>query len=216
MFWEYLLRLKFTVYTKNNALAYIKTSKLGMSQFCWLRKLALFNINTQYHVGKTHKAADALSQCLVNTEFEMEDDSDNDSKDPVVLSYVISCGIMGTVLKDTKIPYTIKKEVQAISNALEGEVSTNIPELPDVPNLTVQTNAVLTFDQVSLANMAKAQTKDSALELVIQYVFKGDKLKGFVISNICSKAVCKYLLQLDWLVLKQGVLHSVYIFNDVE
>ena len=47
-FRDYLLGLKFTVYTDNNPLAYIQTSKLGASQICWLSKLALFDFNIIY------------------------------------------------------------------------------------------------------------------------------------------------------------------------
>ena len=47
-FREYLLGLTFTVYTSNNPLAHIQTSKLGVSQICWLSKLALFDFNIQY------------------------------------------------------------------------------------------------------------------------------------------------------------------------
>ena len=64
----------------------------------------------------------------------------------------------------------MKKEVQAISNALEGKVSTKVPRLHEVPDLTVQISVVSVFDQVSPATMSKAQTKDSVLGLVIQYV----------------------------------------------
>ena len=62
----------------------------------------------------------------------------------------------------------------------------------------------------------KAQTKDSALGLIIPFVHKGIKPKGLVISKIRCKAVCKYLLQFNHLVLEQGVLHQIYITNDVE
>ena len=65
--------------------------------------------------------------------------------------------------------------MQAISNALEGKVGMNVPELTEVPNLTVQTSAVSVFNQVSLGTMAKVQTKDSVLGLVIQYVHRVDK-----------------------------------------
>ena len=61
-FIDYLLGLKFTVYTNNNPLAYIQTSKLGVSQICWLSELALFDFNIQYSLGKSNMAADALSQ----------------------------------------------------------------------------------------------------------------------------------------------------------
>ena len=77
----------------------------------------------------------------------------------------------------------------------------------NVPHLTVQTSAVSVFSQVSLATMAKAQTKDSVLGLVISYIHKGQKPKGLVIYKIQCKAVCMYLLQFHHLILKQGTLH---------
>ena len=90
-----------------------------------------------------------------------------------MLSYATICDIIKPVIGDTKIPFVLKKEVQAISNAVEGEISANVPELHEVPNLTVQTSAASVFDQVSPATMAEAQTKDSVLGLVIPYVHKG-------------------------------------------
>ena len=49
-FRDYLLGSKFTVYTDNNPLAYIQTSKLGASQIHWLSKLALFDFNIIYQI----------------------------------------------------------------------------------------------------------------------------------------------------------------------
>ena len=214
-FRDHLLGLKFTVYTDNNPLAYIQTSKLGASQIHWLSELALFNFNIIYRSGKTNQAADALSRCPEpNCKLESDDDSDNDSSDAVMLSYATICDIVKPVLGDTKIPFTIKKKAQAASNLLEGEKS--MPELHTIPDLTTQTSAVSVFDQVPLANMAKAQLKDSVLGLVISFIHKGVKPKGSVIAKIRCKAARKYLLQLDRLVLKQGVLHDIYISNDVE
>ena len=104
-FRDYLLGSKFTVYTDNNPLAYIQTSKLGASQIHWLSELALFDFNIIYRSGKSNQAADALSQCPEpNCKLESNDDSDNDSSDPVVLSYATICDIIKPVLGDTKIP----------------------------------------------------------------------------------------------------------------
>ena len=64
--------------------------------------------------------------------------------------------------------------------------------------------------------MAKAQLKDSVLGLVIPFILKGVKPKVSVIAKIRCKAARKYLLQFDRLVLKKGVLHHIYISNDVE
>ena len=171
-FRDYLLGSKFTVYTDNNPLAYIQTSKLGASHICWLSELALFNFNIIYRSGKSNQAAEALRQCPEpNCKLESDDDSNNDSSDPVMLSYATICDIIKLVLGDTKIPLTIKKEAQAASNLLEGEKS--MPGLCAIPDLTAQTGTVSVFDQVPLATMAKAQLKDSVLGLVIPFIHKG-------------------------------------------
>ena len=111
-FKHYLLGSKFNIYTDNNPLAYVQTSKLGVSQICWLSELALFDFNIIYRLGKTSQAADALSQCP-EPNCKLESDSDSNSDDPVMLSYASICNIIKLVLGDTKIPLEIKKEAQA-------------------------------------------------------------------------------------------------------
>ena len=61
-FKDYLLGSKFTVYTDNNPLVYVKTSKLGAAQIHWLSELALYDFNIIYQMGKSNLVADALSQ----------------------------------------------------------------------------------------------------------------------------------------------------------
>ena len=168
-FRDYLLGSKFMVYTNNNPLAYIQTSMLGVSQISWLSKLALFDYNIIYRSGRTNKVADALSW-HPEPNCKLECDSDTNSDDPVVLLYATICDIMKPVLGDTRIPFTIKKEAQAVSNSLEGE--SNGPKFHAVPDLTVQTSAVSVFDQVPSAIIAKAQAKDSVLGLVIPFIRK--------------------------------------------
>ena len=131
-----------------------------------------------------------------------------------MLSHATMCTTIKLVLGDTKIPFDIKKKAQAASNLLDWEK--NMPKFHAIPNLTAQTSAVSVLDQVPLATMAKAQHKDSVLGLVIPYICKEVKPKGLVILKIRCKAAWKYLLQFDRLVLKQGVLHCIYISNDVE
>ena len=207
-FRDCLLGSKFTVYT-NNA----QTSKLGVSQIHWLSKLALFDFNIIYRSDKTNQATDALSQ-HPEPNCKLESDSDTNSDDLVMESYATICTIIKPVLCDTKIPFDIKKKAQAASNLSEGEK--NVPKFYAVPNLTAQTSAVSVFDQVPPTTMAKAQHKDSVLGLVIPFIWKGVKPKGLVTAKIRCKAAWKYLLRFDRLVLKQGVLHRIYISNDVE
>ena len=61
-FKDYLLRSKFTVFTDNNPLCYIKSSKLGAAQILWLSELALYDFDIVYHSGKSSLVADALSR----------------------------------------------------------------------------------------------------------------------------------------------------------
>ena len=182
-FRDYLLVSKFTVYADNNPLAYVQTSKLGVSQIHWLSKLALFDFNIIYRSGKSNKAADTLSQ-HPEPNCRLESDSDSDSDDPVVLSYATICDIK-LVLGDTKIPFNIKKKAQAACNLLEGEKSR--PEFNVIPDLTAQTSAVSVFDQVPPATMAEAQHKDSVLGLIIPYICKRVKPKGLVIAKLDAK-----------------------------
>ena len=212
-FRDYLLGSKFTVYTDNNPLAYKQTSKLGASQIRWLSKLALFDFNIIYRSGKTNQAPDALSW-HPEPNCKLESDSDSNSDDPVMLSYATICDIIKPVLGDTKIPFKIKKKTQAAINLFEGEK--NISQFHAIPKLTAQTSAVSVFGQVPPATMARAQLKDSVLGLVTPYIHKGIKPKGSMIAKIRCKAAQKYLLQFDRLVLKQGVLHCIYISNDEE
>ena len=61
-FKDYLLGSKFTFYTDNNPLVYIKSSKLGAAQIRWLSQLALYTFNIIYRTGKSNLVANALSR----------------------------------------------------------------------------------------------------------------------------------------------------------
>ena len=106
-FRHYLLGSKFTVYTDNNPLVYVQTSKLGASQIHWCSELALLHFNIIYRSGKTNQATDALSW---HPEPNCKLESDSDSDNPVMLSYAIICKIIELVLGDIKIPFKIKKK----------------------------------------------------------------------------------------------------------
>ena len=72
------------------------------------------------------------------------------------------------------------------------------------------------FGKVTPEEMKEEQQKDPMLKLVYKQVTAGKKLKTSAIAKMKSKAVRKYLLQFDQLTLKKGVLHHLYINNDVE
>ena len=58
-FKDYLLGSKFTVFTDNNPLVYVKTSKLGAAQIRWLSELVLYDFDIVYRTGHSNPVADA-------------------------------------------------------------------------------------------------------------------------------------------------------------
>ena len=89
-FKDYLLGSKFTVFTDNNPLCYIKSSKLGAAQICWLSELALYDFDIVYHSGKSNLVADALSRHpKVEEEIEKETPTESDDDEWITVSYQV-------------------------------------------------------------------------------------------------------------------------------
>ena len=84
--YDYIAGLKFTVYTDNNPLEYIKSSKLDALQKNWCSELALFDFDIQYWWGKTNKAVDALSQHPCNIYTSSESGTDSNVVDTILWS----------------------------------------------------------------------------------------------------------------------------------
>ena len=78
-FKDYLLGSKFTVFMDNNLLSYIKSSKLGAVQICWLNELTLSDFDIIYRTGKSNLIADAFScHPEVNEEVEKQATPESD------------------------------------------------------------------------------------------------------------------------------------------
>ena len=227
-FWDYLLGLQFQVYTDNNPLAYIQESRLGTLQIQWLSELALFNFTIKYQTGHSNRAADALSHHPFNPSCNVDAES-ADSNEVEVISYSATCNEVETIpylvvcealdqcLNGSKIPEALKQEAQDISYAVqsivEEEDEQNEEQLKEIVS---KVNAVSIFGKISLDEMKEEQQKDPILRLVYKYVTASEKPKTSAITKMKSKAVRKYLLQFEQLTLKKGVLHQLYINNDVE
>ena len=80
-FKDYLLGSKFTVYTDNNPLVYVKSSKLGAAQICWLSEFALYDFDIVYRTDKSNLVADTLSrqpESPTTNHQNMDHDSDEE------------------------------------------------------------------------------------------------------------------------------------------
>ena len=127
------------------------------------------------------------------------------------------CEALDQCLNGSKIPEVLKQEVQDISCAVQSIVEEEDKQYEEeLKEIVSEVNAVSIFGKVSLDEMKEDQQNDPILGLVYKYVTASEKPKTLAITKIKSKAVRKYLLQFEQLTLKKGVLHCLYINNDVE
>ena len=89
MFRDYLLGSTFIVFTDNNPLSYLQTSKLGATELRWAAKLASFDFSLMYRSGRANKNADSLSRRPA---------TDVDEIPKFVVSSLIQEAVGGTVL----------------------------------------------------------------------------------------------------------------------
>ena len=131
-------------------------------------------------------------------------------KNLMFFSYSSVCEAVDLCLNSTKIPKDLKQGVQNVSCAImeEEDITEN--------KIVSSVKAVSTFEHVTQKQMAEEQQKDPTLELVYQLVTAGEKPKTSAIAKTKSKAVRKYLLQFNRLTMKKGLLHRLYIHNNVE
>ena len=72
------------------------------------------------------------------------------------------------------------------------------------------------LDSITPMEMAEFQCQDNQIAPIFIYVEQDQKPPKKVTYQIRSKLARKLALQWDRLILKQGVLHRLYIFNEME
>ena len=214
-FKDYLLGSKFTVFTDNNPLCYFKSSKLGAPQIRWLSELVLYDFDIVYRTGKSNLVADALSHPPeVEEEIEREIPSESDDDEQIAVSYQVEeqggCissmefnQVISEFVGGTKIDKKLKDRVQVMDVA---------KEKLNGKTIEVATGMVSLFDSITPKEMAEFQRQDNQIAPIFTYVKQDQKPSKKVTYQIRSKLA----LQWDRLILKQGILHRLYIFNEME
>ena len=82
--------------------------------------------------------------------------------------------------------------------------------------IEVVTGMVDVFHQVPSTTMAEHQAKDNQLTPVLEWVREGKSPTKAAIYQVRSKNTRQLMYQFHRLILKDGVLHHLYIHNDVE
>ena len=209
-FKEYLLGSKFTVFTDNNPLCYIQSSKLGAAQICWLSELALYDFDIVYRTGKSNLVTDTLSRRpKVKKEIEKEVVLDDDDE-WITVSYQVkeTSGHISSaefnqaiseLIGGTKIDKKLNERIHAVDLA---------KEKLDGSNIKIATGMVGLFNNITPKEMAEYQCQDNLISPIIEYVEKEQKLPKKFTYQIRSKLSHKLALQWDRLILKQNRVSS--------
>ena len=117
-FKDYLLGSKFTVFTDNNPLVYVKTSKLGAAQIRWLSELALYDFDIVYRMGHSNLVANALS-CRPEAESENHNQTcgDNDDEEWQAISYSAICEELQEIIGGVKVEHSLRERIQVVQSA---------------------------------------------------------------------------------------------------
>ena len=218
-FKDYLLGSKFTVFTDNNPLCYIKTSKLGAAQIRWLSELTLYDFDIMYHTGRFNLVADALSRRpKVNEEIAKEATPESDEEDWIAVSYQVED--QGGHISATEFNQAISELVGGpkLTRNLRTEYTSWTSQRKKLDGKTIEAaiGMVSLFDSIPPQEMAEYQCQDNQISPIIKYVEEDQRPPKKFTYQIRSKLARKLTLQWDRLILKQGVLHRLYIFNEME
>ena len=153
-FKDYLLGSKFTVFTDNNPLVYVKTSKLGAAQICWLSELALYDFDIVYLTGCSNLFTDALShRPEVESKNHNQTCSDNEDEEWQAISYSAICEELEGIIGGVKVDHALKEHIQVVQS-VEDDIYGSC-------KIEVITGMVDVFYQVSSTTMAEHQSKDN-------------------------------------------------------
>ena len=120
---------------------------------------------------------------------------------------VISQELTG-VIGGVKISHDLKERIEMVGTAYE--------DMGGGKLLSVQSNVVELFSHITPEQMAEFQGSDNQIGPILQWVQDGKFPSKSILYHVKSKATHKLFYQLDRLVLKQGVLHCLYINEDME
>ena len=192
-FKDYLIGSQFTILTDNNPLTYVRTSRLGAAQICWLSDLALFDFEIKYRAGKSNQAADVLS--LRPSSPDSLSESYDDDEEWETISYGMVCQILDHHLNSSKLPYNLRHEVQ--TNVTEVSMVNKSLGLSSADLINIQVREVKLFDTILPKQLADYQKRDPQLAHIYECVANQTKPKLSAIYHIKSKSVCRLLLQYD-------------------
>ena len=187
----------------------VKTSKLGAAQIHWLSELALYDFDIIYRTGRSNLIADTLSRRPgVEGENHNRVGSNTDNEEWQAISYSAICEELEGIIGGVKLEHALRECIQVVQSAKDN--------LYGSCKIKVIAGMVDVFHQVPSTTMAKHQAKDNQLAPVLEWVHEGKQPTKAAIYQVHSKNTWQLMYQFHRLILKDGVLHHLYIHNNVE
>ena len=159
--------------------------------------------------GRSNLVADTLS-CRPEAEGENHNQtcSDNDDEEWQAISYSAICEELQGIIGGVKLEHSLRERIQVVQSA---EMTYMVPvKLRSLPAWWMY------FIMVPSTTMAKHQAKDNQLAPVLEWVREGKQPTKATIYQVRSKNTRQLMYQFHRLILKDRVLHRLYIHNDVE
>ena len=201
-FKDYLLGSKFTVYTDNNLLVYVKSSKLGAAQIRWLSELALYDFDIIYRMGKSNLVADALSRWPEppsdrNNKGGSDSDEDWEAisypvthishipEDPIIITSQVISDELNTVVGGVKIHNDLRERIEMVGTAYE--------EIGEIDPINIQIHITEVFSQITPEQMAEYQRMDNQIGPILPWVQEGKVPPKSVLYKVKSKTCRKII-----------------------
>ena len=177
-FKDYLLGSKFIVFTDNHPLVYVKTSKLGTAQICWLSELALYHFDIMYQTGHSNLITNMLSRRPeVEGENHNQTGSNNDDEEWQAISYSTICAELEGIIGRVKVSHALRECIQVIQSAED--------DIYGSCKIEVIAAIVVEFHQVPSTTTVENQAKDNQLAPVLEWVHEGKQPTKAVIYQVC-------------------------------
>lgn len=183
----YLMGAHTMVYTDNNPLSHLQTTKLGAVEQRWAAELACFNFTLKYRSGRENRNADALSR------FPIEK-PEGEGEEWTAVSCAQKAKPAGSFIMAVH-PATVPELID-ISQRQE-PVTSDTEEGPSEAS---------SFPSISQPQLKEAQQEDAVIAAVLPLVTKERRPEKKDLQNMDPRARA-LVRQLDRLELDQGILY---------
>ena len=159
-----------------------------------------------YRTGRSNNVADAFSRRPADSGSDNE--ATDEEEEWTAISYQAVCKTLDITLGGTKLSRKLRARLQTVDTAHV--------KLGEAEPIEVTTNYVSVFNTVLPETMAQYQRADNQIRPVIKWVESGTPPSKSDLYQIRSKLTRKMLYQFDRFILKEDVLHRLYIDQDME